>query len=83
MSEKPIECREMLKHEPGMVEDISHMAIPHLVETGLRSGLLSEGYPYLRLVTQNLEESNVARRITPVSAIPHLAQRKRGSRSVT
>ena len=34
MSGKPIECREMLKHEPGMVEDDSHMVIPRLVETG-------------------------------------------------
>src|SRR3954452_17868026 len=28
-------------------------------------GLLSEGHPYLRLVTQNLEEPNVPRRCTP------------------
>jgi hypothetical protein len=33
LSGKPIECREMLKHEPGMVEDDSYMAIPRLVET--------------------------------------------------
>ena len=43
VSGKPIECREMLKHEPGMVEDDSHMAILRLVETEPRSGLLSEG----------------------------------------
>src|SRR3954453_14175223 len=43
VSGKPIECREMRKHEPGMVEDNSHMAIPRLVETRLRSKLLSEG----------------------------------------
>src|SRR4051794_11866620 len=42
VSGKPIECREMCKHEPGMVEDVSHMAIPRLLETRLRSGLLSE-----------------------------------------
>ena len=43
MSGKPIECREMLKHEPEMVEDISHMAIPRLLENGLRTGLFFQG----------------------------------------
>jgi hypothetical protein len=43
LSGKPIECREMLKHKPRMVEDDSHMVIPRLVETRLRSKLLSEG----------------------------------------
>ena len=42
MSGKPIDCREMYKHELGMVEDVSDMAIPRLLETRLRSGLLSE-----------------------------------------
>jgi hypothetical protein len=32
-----MECREMCKHELKMVEDISHMAIPLLVETRLLS----------------------------------------------
>lgn len=40
MSGKPIECREMCKHELGVVEDVSHMAVPRLLETRFRSGLL-------------------------------------------
>ena len=43
MSGKPIECREILKNGPGIVEDISHMAIPRLTEIRLRRGLDSEG----------------------------------------
>src|SRR5687767_1806416 len=45
LSGKPIECREMLKHEPGMVEDDSHMAIPRLVETGPFPGYFPKDTP--------------------------------------
>src|SRR4029450_2542711 len=49
------------------------------------SGLLSEGYPSLRLVTQNLEESNIApsgcRRIAV--SVPVAASQIRAAWSVT
>src|SRR3954453_18662089 len=45
VSGKPIERREMLKHEPGMVEDDSHMPIPRLVETGPFPGYFPKDTP--------------------------------------
>jgi hypothetical protein len=45
LSGKPIECREMLKHEPGMVEDDSYMAIPRLVETEPFPGCFPKNTP--------------------------------------
>ena len=47
----------MCKHELGMVEDISHMAITRLVETRLRSRLLSKGtstYGWSHKTSKNL-----------------------------
>jgi hypothetical protein len=69
VSGKLIECREMLKHEPGMVEDISYgNPAPRRNQAPFQAAF--RRHPYLRLVTQNLEEP-------PLSTLMHRQGRAR------